>query len=284
MLLPLLLACDGDKTESTCPGWADPVSLGTVENGELNEISGLAASRTHASVLWAHNDQGDGARVFALNTTGVDRGEFVLSGVLTEDWEDMAIGPGPSAGDWLYLGDIGDNARSRGAVAVVRLPEPDPGSGGGTLSNAEHITLRYPDGPRDAETLLVDPLSGDLYVLTRAEEGTTEVFYVAADALMDDATLSLVANLSIGSAALSGGATLRGGSVSPDGRRVWLRTDDHVFLLARGENESIHEALTGASCAAPTPDETNGEAIAADNEGFFTAQEGEAATIWRVTP
>lgn len=284
MLLALLIACNGDSTESTCPGWGEPEAVGEVANSDLDEISGLAASRTYTSVLWAHNDQGDSARVFALNTTGLDRGEFTISGVVAEDWEDMAIGPGPSAGDWLYVGDIGDNDLSRDQIAVVRFPEPNPGSGGGPVSDAERIHLSYPDRPRNAETLLVDPDSGDLYVLTRADSGPTEVFQVASDDLVDGAVLERVATLALGSDEFAGSSVLRGGSVSPDGRRVWLRTDDSVFLLARAADESLHEALTGTSCVVPAPVDLNGEAIAADSEGYFAAAEGEAATIWRELP
>lgn len=284
MLLALLMACTGDSTESTCPGWGEPEAVGQVANGALDEISGLVASRSYSSVLWAHNDQGDSARIFALNTTGVDRGEFTVSGEIAEDWEDMAIGPGPSAGDWLYVGDIGDNTLSRDQIAIVRFPEPNPGSGGGVITDAERIRLSYPDGPRNAETLLLDPNSGDLYVLTRADSGPTEVFRVAAEALVDDAVLEPVATLALGSAEFSGSSVLRGGSVSPDGRRVWLRTDDSVFLLARAADEALHEALTGTSCVVPAPPDMNGEAIAADSEGYFAAAEGEAATIWRERP
>lgn len=277
MLALLLLGCTGDDS-SLCPGWGEPELAGTVADGALDEISGLAASRDYPDVLWAHNDQGDGARVFAMNVTGAARAEVTLSGVLSVDWEDMAIGPGPDGEDWLYIGDIGDNELNRESVAVVRLPEPNPGAGDAVADEVERYTLYYPEGPRDAETLLVDPLGGDLYLLTRPRGGTAEIYRVAADALVDEATLEKVGSLG------TEGLDVRGGSVSPDGTRVWLRTDSHVFLQTRSTSESLHEALTGPGCALEGPAETNGEAIAADGTGFFTAGEGEAAPIWRVQP
>ena len=38
-----------------------------------------------------------------------------------------------------------------------------------TLSDVETFTLQYPDGPRDAETLMVDPLSGDIYIVSKRD-------------------------------------------------------------------------------------------------------------------
>src|SRR5439155_4051433 len=121
-------------------------TTGTIASPALGETSGIAAGRRVNGVWWVHNDSGDGARVFAIGTDGRDLGEFALSGATAVDWEDIAAGPGPSAGvAYLYVADIGDNAKSRAAVRVYRVLEslvylavsPGPSQ---TLANVAALT------------------------------------------------------------------------------------------------------------------------------------------------
>ena len=93
----------------------------------IKETSGIAASRRVDNVWWVHNDSGDSARVFAINTSGQTLGEYALSGASAIDWEDIAAGPGPTAGvSYLYVGDIGDNDQKRRDLVIYRIPEPEP--------------------------------------------------------------------------------------------------------------------------------------------------------------
>ena len=136
---------------------------GTVETELLTEVSGLVASRSQEDTLWAHNDSGDVARVFAMAVDGRHLGSYTLAGVEAIDWEDMAIGPGPVEGeDYLYLGDIGDNPAERPEIIIYRVLEPDAGVSG-TLTDIETLVLRYPDRPHDAEVLLVDRFDGAIH-------------------------------------------------------------------------------------------------------------------------
>ena len=43
---------------------------GLITNGDLNEVSGIAASRVHDDVLWAIEDSGNPARLYALSRRG----------------------------------------------------------------------------------------------------------------------------------------------------------------------------------------------------------------------
>ena len=106
-----------------------------VPNTTLNAVSGLAASRAHDGVMWAHNDSGGAASVYGIGADGTDLGTWTLTGATNRDWEDMAIGAGPDGpGDFLYLADIGDNLRARTEIVVYRVPEPDPTTGGGAIA------------------------------------------------------------------------------------------------------------------------------------------------------
>ena len=82
-----------------------------------------------------------------------------------EDWEDIAAGPDPDGRPLLYVGDIGDNAPGGPTIDVYRVAEPQVGDT--ATAPAERLQLRYPDGAHDAEALLVDPLRGDLVIVTK---------------------------------------------------------------------------------------------------------------------
>ena len=88
------------------------------------------------------------------------------------DWEDIAIGPGPQANvDYLYVGEIGDNDSKHKSIKIYRVPEPNVDANQTpvvvTVRGVETIELTYPDGPRNAETLMVDPLTKDIYIVSK---------------------------------------------------------------------------------------------------------------------
>ena len=98
------------SVQRTAPEFNPPVAVGTVAHTALTEIPGIAISRQNDSVIWAHDDSGDENRVFAMATDGTHLGIFYLTGAAATDWEDMAIGPGPIAGQpYLYVADTGNN-------------------------------------------------------------------------------------------------------------------------------------------------------------------------------
>ena len=89
MLLTLLWACVDTPRE--CEGYGSPEAVGTLENDELVEASGLAVSPEQA-VVWSHNDKGDGARIFGVGLDGSDLGVWTLPGQILDDAEDIAPG------------------------------------------------------------------------------------------------------------------------------------------------------------------------------------------------
>lgn len=265
---------------------------GTIASTALAETSGIAASRRVSGVWWVHNDSGDTARVFAVGTDGRDLGEFGLAGAAAVDWEDIAAGPGPSAGvSYLYLADIGDNAASRASVQVYRVPEPlvDPTVAPGppqTLDGVAKLNLTYPNGPHDAEALIVDPPTGQLFVVSKdLVGGVAQVFRAPANLGADTTTmLTQVATVSLG--AWQG---VTGADVTPAGDVVALRTYLSVFLFPRAAGQSLGQAFTQSSCAGAAPpfgsatsaSEPQGEAIGftPDGRGYVTVSEGIHPTL-----
>ena len=143
---------------------AQPVDA--VANPELDELSGLSRSLASDDWLWGHNDSGDRARLFRVGFDGSDGGVVTVPEAKAVDWEDIA------AFRWrqqpaLLIGDIGDNYALRRSVTLYAVR--DPGARGDTASLLWSLHLRYPDGPRDAEGLAVDPVSGDILILSKRE-------------------------------------------------------------------------------------------------------------------
>jgi hypothetical protein len=111
---------------------------------EIDELSGLVGSRTHAGVFWAHNDSGDAPRIFAIDASGELLGAFSVDGAEHVDWEDIAI---DDAGN-LFLGDFGINLNTRADLRVYRVPEPDPYSEADSVHSDLVLPFRYADQKR----------------------------------------------------------------------------------------------------------------------------------------
>lgn len=149
----------------------------------VKEASGLAASQRWPGIYWTLNDSGNAPSVFAVDEQGQSRGTFRVDDADNEDWEAMQVGPGRDGGSALYLGDIGDNDRERREVVIYRVPEPEPGPAGdrgitGRTAQSEAFKLQYPNGPRDAEGLLVHPKTGEMLVVTKEVLGRAGIYRV----------------------------------------------------------------------------------------------------------
>jgi hypothetical protein len=269
-----------------CDAFADPVNAGTVAEPLLNELSGLAASRAHPGVLYAHNDSGDSARFFAMSDTGAALGEFRLQGAAARDWEDMALGPCP-AGECVYLGDFGDNSAVRTDYAIYRVAEPEVGAGqpvGVVNVTYERFPFQYPGGARyNCETLLVHPTSGDVYMVTKMPYGQPSAVYKFPQPLSSgvQVTLILVANLAVPAPTDS---QLTGGDIHPCGTGVLLRMYNRCVLFRRPADGPFDEVFTGSYGQVPCAAEQQGEAVAwsADGHSYFTASEGTSQVLHRV--
>jgi hypothetical protein len=280
-----LVMSAGLATEAA-PLYQPAVQAGVVTASQIDEASGLAASRRNPGVLWTHNDSGDSSRIFAISTTGGLLGQFNLTGAAAFDWEDIAVGPGPAAGSsYIFVGDIGDNSALRPSVQVYRVPEPVVTIGGPVsttaLSGVETLTLTYPDGPRNAETLMVDQLSGDLYIVTKSNFTNERVYRAAAPAAGSNSiTLEYLMTLSI--------VRATGGSMAPDGSALIVRTLTQAFEFDRSAGQSWQEALAAGANSFALHSEEQGEAIAfasgTVNSGFYTVSEGSNQPLYFYAP
>jgi hypothetical protein len=264
--------------------YGTPVTVANLKNPAVDESSGLAASRSNPGVYWTHNDSGDAPLVYAFDAKGEARGVFRVAGAQARDWEDMAIGPGPQRGSsYLYLGDIGDNDKVRTEITVYRVEEPKLTAADKTSSKknprttapAEAIRLRYPDGKFDAETLLVHPSTGNLYIITKVMLKNAVVYEAAAPfAAGEVITMKRIGEIKVPS--IIGGA-LTGGAISPDGRRLalcdYLQGYEAVLpASSKNFNDVWKQTITGFSLGKREQGESityraDGKALLATSEG-----------------
>lgn len=272
--LMLAPACANDVP---CPACDAPERRGVVESPDLFELSGVTASGRHADVFWGHNDSGDTSRIFAFSSTGAHLAEFVLENARNDDWEEITYSPCAETLHCLWIADIGDNDGTRGEYTIYRMEEPmtiDPGT---HAVPTERMRFTYPDGSHDAEVLLVHPLTGDVTIVTKVEEGPASIYTLPP---LESAG-TLVATRAGEVIPPDGRSKFTGGSVHPEGKGILLRTNSRLFHWPMSPEETVAEALTGRGCQLPLAEEVQGEAVAwlPAGDGFVTIGEGLHAPI-----
>ena len=148
-----------------CQHWTPAVRVGELPP-QLQEASGIAASRAHPGRLYHINDSGDAGRFYVTSVDGTGLQIVQIAGFRPIDTEAMSLGPCPARANHscLYIADIGDNNRRRKTIEIVAVDEM--GAFPQAVKPAARLTLRYPDGPHDAESMAVHP-DGTLFILTK---------------------------------------------------------------------------------------------------------------------
>ncbi|MGI9055315.1 MAG: hypothetical protein ACR2F2_05875 [Pyrinomonadaceae bacterium] len=204
--------------------YSGPKIVGKIKTKEIDESSGLAASKCTENVFWTHNDSGDGAYIFALDSKGEKLATYKVKNAVNNDWEDIAEIKNPNGECFLYIGDIGNNARTKTVQTVYRVKEPTDFSKDSSKKNplmtdeAEKIKFSYPDVSHDAETLLVHPQTGDIYIITKRLSGAAGIYKLKAG--FDKSKTVKPEKISDFSVPAVPEGFLTGGDISPDGRRV----------------------------------------------------------------
>ncbi|GAA2340423.1 hypothetical protein GCM10009854_16070 [Saccharopolyspora halophila] len=242
-----------------------PVELCAPEDSRLSELSGLVSDGAR---WYAVGDGGSSVRVFELDPATCEVRSVRTAPQNPYDVEDLALRDGT-----LWLADTGDNRAKREDVALHVLP---PGGG------AALYRMSYPDGPHDAEALLLDG-SGVPHVVTKEPLGTAGV-YRPAEPLDAQRTVPMerVGSVSLRSTRTPGGPVstavgsvmITGGSVSADGNLVALRTYTEAYVY-RAQDGDVLSALESEPVRIPLPDEEQGEAIAWEpGGGLLSGSEG----------
>ena len=266
--------------------------VGRVASGDIKESSGIAASKCQENVLWTHNDSGDGPFVFAMDSTGRDLGTWKVTNAENIDWEDIATFRDESGKCFIYVGDTGNSRKDpRTEHKVFRFEEPvvvsaeaKPTRKEATLTQAADVLVfSYPDGPQDAETLLVHPATGDVYVVTKDKNRPAGV-YKLGNALnqpvikgqrVSDLTVPAIPN-----------GFLTGGDISTDGKHLMICDyfAAYEFSLPAGSTD-FNDIWKQKPVVVDLGERKQGEAVgyATDSNSIFVTSEGKNQPLIQVT-
>ena len=171
---------------------------------------------------------------------------------------------------------------------IYRFVEPDTATGGGTVASTEISALEftYPDGAHDAEALMSDPVSGDLFVITKKVTGKSAVYRAPFPHSASSRTgLEKAATIAFEGSGASDLA-ITGADISRTGNEILIRTYNKAAIRRRAPGESITAALASQAYPVPVPGppaEPQGESIAysVDGEAYYTLGEGIAQPLFR---
>jgi hypothetical protein len=255
---------------------------GRLQDKQMDEISGIVASSVNKDVYYVHNDSGDSSRFFVISPEGklyntINYNANVL------DCEDIAVGPGPVKGkSYVYIGDIGDNYSSKKCITIYRMPDNAALLKSSTKKiNAVALHLKYPDGPRDAETLMIDPLEKLFYVVSK--RGDSVAVYTAPlvyNNLND--TLVMTKRCKLFFDGVKPFKWITSGDISKDGQKVLVKSYEKVYYWQRHDNEPIWQTMLKAPRQLHYETEKQGEAIGftPDGKGYYTTSEGVFSPIY----
>ena len=235
-----------------------------MQDPAITESSGLAASIVHPGILWTVNDSGDEPRLYAVDSGGATVAVLTVDGVDARDWEALAAVRGPDGVPTLWVGDIGDNTSSWDSVRVLRIPEPE--SLTSATVTAQTYDLVYEDGPADAEALLADPTSGQLYVATK--RASNPGLYALPATLSSDGTNTLTRVREVPPVVTDGAWNPVDGRLALVGYvYAWLYADlgaepEQIVLPSRPQGETVTWSTDGGA--------------------LLVGSEGVGSTIWRV--
>ncbi|MEV2244585.1 WD40 repeat domain-containing protein [Streptomyces sp. NPDC049970] len=237
----------------------------TIEDPRITESSGLAASRVHPGVYWTHNDSEDGPYVYAVDSrTGKTVATITMRGVgEPRDVEAISLGPDGN----VYVGDIGDNLDgSWDHVWIYRFPEPKRLAD--ATVRATQFDVKYADGARNAEAMMVHPVTGRVYIASKKEgggglyEGPEKLTTGGANVFRRVGEVPWVTD----------------GAFSPDGKELVLRS----YFSARGY--AFEGGRLGADHAVSVPLQGQSESVTytADGSAMMFGSEGERSEVVRV--
>lgn len=221
---------------------------------EIVESSGLVAQD---GLVVTVNDSGDSNRIFTVDpetgdTVGVTRWQGEA-----DDIEALA----PAGAGHVWVGDTGDNEHARGTITVSRVPF----GRGDREVRATSYELSYGTGAQDAETLLTDPATGRLHVVTKGVFGRV----YAAPERLDPARVNRLTPVD----EVLGIAT--DGAFFPDGKHVIIRNYTQAAVYTWPDLDRV------ALLDLPAQQQGEGVAVSGDGE-ILLSSEGQEAEVLRV--
>jgi len=255
----------GKKSDSSL--FEKGVSFGQVED-RLHEASGLVESVANPKHLWTLNDSGNPAEVFLIDQTAKTKLVCKLAGIDNRDFEDIAIGAGPdSTKNYVYVADIGDNLARYNVKLIYRFEEPVIGTKKEVnISVFDTLQITLPGRVRDSETLMIEPGSNDMYIVSKLEDSVRvyQLKYPFSNQVMVPNHVATIPYYKIVA-----------GSFSTTGTEVLLKDYDNIYYWNNESRLPLAKLLQQKPAILFYEREKQGESIAwaRDGSGYYTLSE-----------
>ncbi len=265
--ISLVMACASAMTDEQA-GKLDRVfkQTGQIRDDGLDEISGMAASHRVDNQFWVLNDSGNPPELYVIDVTGQVKGTVRIDNTANVDWED--IGSFTANGKpYLIIADTGDNLAVRPQSHLIVIPEPAhplPES----VTPTAVLTFQYEDGPRDCESVAVEPSTNKIFLLSKRDQppqlyelplhltGSTEVITARR--------VGNIQSIPIRKPVYpftSSGDYNTAMDFSPDGRQAVVLTYRDLFIFNRQKGESWLVAMNRPYLSFSLPEITQAESV-----------------------
>jgi hypothetical protein len=269
ILVVLLMACSAEKKKSE--DFLAGEIVGELTIKALEEASGLVASQANPGFFWTINDSGNSPDVFLVDDKMDIKLTCKLSGITNRDWEDVAIGYDPKTKkNYIHVAEIGDNDARYVHKMIYRFEEPVKTDSTTLTIKAEQvqkIVFQFPEGAKDSEALMIDPLTHDIYVISKREMPVHVYRLAYPQSMQDTLTAQPVAALPF--------TQVTAANFSVDGTEMLVKNYDSIFYFSRDTTTSVQKMLTDRPKVLNYIPEPQGESIAwsLDGSGYYTVSE-----------
>jgi hypothetical protein len=265
------MACSAKNEKKNSADFLAGEIVGELTLKELEEASGLVASQANPGYFWTINDSENGADVFLVDQKMDIKLICKLRGKTNRDWEDVAIGYDPQTNkNYIYVAEIGDNNAKYLHKMIYRFEEPIKGDSSVLTINQEQIqqiVFQLPEGAKDTEALMIDPLTHDIYIISKREMPVHVYRLAYPQSLKDTLVAEPIITLPFTQATAA--------NFSLDGKELLIKNYDSIFYFSRESNETVSQMLMYRPKVLNYIPEPQGESIAwaLDGSGYYTISE-----------
>ncbi|HKK63053.1 MAG TPA: hypothetical protein VJ951_10840, partial [Bacteroidales bacterium] len=260
--------------------YSNAQEIGVVTNSRINEASGLASSYNTTGAFWTHNDSGDGANLFLVDSTGKTLSSGSIFNANSRDWEDMAsfVYNGTS---YLLVADVGDNPINKSEYWLYLLKEPvyDPqNTTGNSYQIFKTIQFQYENGSQNCESVGVDVWDEKIILVSKSGSGSGERYVYEIPLKLEKGTENTTARL-IGQFEMDGTTAM---DISNDGQRAIVLTYQDAYEFTKFSGSSWADAFANSPRRIHMPGRPGGEAIAYGRNGvdLYLVREGNSSPVW----
>lgn len=154
--------------------------LGVVQDPRLTEISGIDASYLYPDCFWVHNDSGNPAELFLIDSRGSTKAVVRLSDAKNIDWEDICLFNYAGV-PHICVADVGDNSATRKGYQLyvfaepkIEIPDQKESPVNIKISEITRLDFQYADGPRNCEAIAVHPKRGEFFLFQKSKQRNSQ--------------------------------------------------------------------------------------------------------------